>query len=82
LPQATIKLQPAPAPAAALRKPAQPVASIAALSAAGAKEDHKSLVTDDEEEENAAEDLPLPFAIAAITLALAALGIQVWTLYS
>lgn len=37
---------------------------------------------DSEEEtaENAAEDIPLPFAIAAAVLALLAVGVQVWTL--
>ena len=87
LPQATIKLQAAPAPSAA-RRPIQPLAAVqsgekSVVPGTGAKEDHKSAVLEDEElEEDAVEDIPLPFAIGAAVLALAAVGIQGWTYLS
>jgi len=74
LPQATIKLQAAPAPAA--RKPMQPLATQTTVTTP------KPVVSDDDEGENVAEDLPMPFAIGALVLAAAAVGIQVWTMFS
>ncbi len=74
LPQATIKLQAAPVPAA--RKPVQPVATQTTVSTP------KPVVSEDDEGENAVEDLPMPFAIGALVLAAAAVGIQVWTMFS
>jgi hypothetical protein len=85
LPQATIKLQAAPA-AAAARKPLESLAVPTAkkLDLAELKGEGKSATVSDEDEdetaENAADDIPLPFAIAAAALALLAVGVQVWML--
>jgi hypothetical protein len=86
LPQATIKLQPAPAAAAAasaVRKPVEAEKPSEALTPAKKAPAVTSLeVSEDESTENAADDIPLPIAIAAVVLALLAVGVQVWTLIS
>lgn len=91
MPQATIKLQQAPAPAASVRKPAAPAAgsepkagapdkpSVKAEKAAGPVPSGESEETDSGD---SVSEIPLPLLIAAAVLALAALGIQVWTFIS
>jgi hypothetical protein len=92
MPQATIKLQPAPAAAARKKGDAAPAAPATtpkpgALAKAPEKSsgDHpeglKPSVNPDEEEEatSSASELPLPLVLAAALLALAAFGIQLWT---
>jgi hypothetical protein len=87
MPQATIKLQPAPAPAAA-RKPA--VAATEA-SAEGKKDsavpapknvESKPANLGEVEEAVPAGSVPLPFLIAAAALAMIAFGVQLWTFLS
>lgn len=90
MPQATIKLQPAPAPAAA-RKPAVPATG---ASAEGKKDsvapapktvESKPAITGEVakvEEDASAGSVPLPFLIAAAALALIAFGVQLWTFLS
>ncbi len=96
MPQATIKLQQAPAPATAVRKPAAAVGSDApkadndgkpvdAKPAASASRIAEATLTEGVDEVDAGDDssgIPLPFLIAAAVLALAALGIQIWTFIS
>jgi len=93
MPQATIKLQPAPA-AAVQRKPVEP-APAAVASPIAAKAPEKSVdkaepkgstkveaKAEDEEEEEIeppASEIPFPLVIAVAVLALAAFGIQLWT---
>jgi hypothetical protein len=76
LPQATIKLQPAPAPASARVPHQSPIAA--------SEEKKKSSNTAEEasSEEGSADEFPLPLAATAAILALAAVGIQVWALVS
>lgn len=91
MPQATIKLQQAPAPATTVRKPAVSVASEApkvetegkAL-AADSKAGEPSLPDNMEEMEagDVPSEIPIPLLIAAAVMALAALGIQIWTFIS
>ena len=85
LPQATIKLQAAPVPAAA-RKPylasvvSAPVASeVSAENEGDLSNAHES--SDDETEGKDSESVPMPIAIAAALLALLAVAVQVWTLF-
>jgi hypothetical protein len=96
MPQATIKLQQAPAPATAVRKPAAAVASDAAKAendgkpvevkpSAPASKVAEATLSEGVDEVDAGDDssgIPLPFLIAAAVLALAALGIQIWTYIS
>ena len=96
MPQATIKLQQAPAPATAVRKPAAAVASDAAKAdndgkpvevkpSAPASKVAEATLSESVDEVDAGDDssgIPLPFLIAAAVLALAALGIQIWTFIS
>lgn len=91
MPQATIKLQQAPAPATAVRKPAAAVASDAAKAdndvkpVASASKVAEATLSEGVDEVDAGSDssgIPLPFLIAAAVLALAALGIQIWTFIS
>ena len=96
MPQATIKLQQAPAPATAVRKPAAAVASDAAKAdndgkpvevkpSAPASKVAEPTLSEGVDEVDAGDDssgIPLPFLIAAAVLALAALGIQIWTFIS
>lgn len=80
MPQATIKLQQAPVAAAAARKHAPSDSSAVVREEDKAKaspEEH-----DDELPETASAEIPVPFLIAAAILALAALGIQIWTFLS
>ena len=87
MPQATIKLQPAPAPASA-RKPAVP----ATVSSAEGKKDSvvqapkkvesKPPNLGEVEEAVSAGSVTLPFLIAAAALALIAFGVQLWTFLS
>jgi len=93
MPQATIKLQPAPAAAARKIGDAVPAATPAtapkpntpAKALEKSSGDHpeglKLSVNPDEEEEatSSASELPLPLVLAAALLALAAFGIQLWT---
>ncbi len=85
MPQATIKLQVAPAPAAAAtRKPegghagATTVSSTKKLETAGDKE--ADIIID--ESEPSKPEVPLLIAIAAAALALVAFAIQAWTFIS
>jgi hypothetical protein len=95
MPQATIKLQPAPA-AAALRKPAEAAPATPAATAASTapaaptakasnKVDAKAVVLntakddEDSETEVAASEIPFPLVIAVAALAFIAFGIQLWT---
>jgi hypothetical protein len=91
MPQATIKLQQAPAPATLVRKPAAAVASDAAKAdndgkpVASASKVAEATLSEGVDEVDAGDDssgIPLPFLIAAAVLALAALGIQIWTFIS
>jgi hypothetical protein len=90
LPQATIKLQPAPAPATAAKtgipaaKPAAPAPAVAPAQPASPFKkapslEKAALTTDDEEDVSDGVDLPMPIAIGALVLSMAALGIQIWT---
>jgi hypothetical protein len=92
MPQATIKLQQAPAPAVAFKKPAAPAeGNVLKEGPASEKPNLKetkpseTVLAEDEAESVAGgsvSELPLPLLIAAAVLALAALGIQVWTFIS
>ncbi|MEI6321927.1 MAG: hypothetical protein WCP60_02345 [bacterium] len=80
LPQATIKLQAAPAPASAARKTAEvPAGSSTSEKKVKAPSSESPEISDEESRENAVDDIPLPIAIAAAVLALLAVGVQVWT---
>lgn len=91
IPQATIKLQSAPAPAAA-RKPVVAVSEVPiegkketaepAQKKVGSKPADLDEQEDEEEEEVSAGAIPLPFLLAAAALALIAFGIQLWTFLS
>ena len=94
LPQATIKLQPAPpaaaakpgipaakppAPAAATSSPAGAIGQPASpFKKAPSLEKAATTAADDDDDEGGV-DLPMPIAIGALVLSLAALGIQIWT---
>ena len=98
MPQATIKLQVAPKPAAAAtRKPEEgavsaPDSSLKKIEATDGKEALEALkpsskpstATFDEEVESSAAESEVPFviAIAAAVLALVAFAIQAWTFIS
>ena len=88
IPQATIKLQAAPAPAIA-RKPIAPATEVPAegqrdaVAPAPKKAESKPVSEqDDGEDEGSAGAVPLPFLLAAAALALIAFGIQLWTYLS
>jgi hypothetical protein len=84
MPQATIKLQSAPAPASAAQRPnvaqapqaVKPGAADALPKAAPGGAETKVMPDPDEE---LAPSLHPAFLIAAAVLALAAMGIQIWT---
>ena len=88
IPQATIKLQSAPAPAAARK----PVVAVSEVPIEGKKETAEPAPKraeskpvseeDDGEDEVSAGAVPLPFLLAAAALALIAFGIQLWTYLS
>lgn len=89
IPQATIKLQSAPAPAAARK----PVVAVSEVPIDGKKETAEpapkkvgskpaDLEEEEEEEVEPAGAIPLPFLLAAAALALIAFGIQLWTFLS
>ena len=87
MPQATIKLQPAPAPAAARK----PTVAATEASAEGKKDseaqapkkvESKTGEVGKVEEAVSVGSVPLPFLIAAAALALIAFGIQLWTFLS
>jgi hypothetical protein len=91
MPQATIKLQVAPAPAAAVRKPIVSETASVSSDAASPKGPLKDTVTEapasvveaaDHAENSASSDVPMPILIAAAALALVAFGIQLWTFLS
>jgi hypothetical protein len=87
MPQATIKLQVAPAPASSL-KSAPPVTTTKEAGTAPQKPASLTPVIEEKEEEAGDEDaaatsgIPLPLLIAAAALALLAFGIQIWTYLS
>jgi hypothetical protein len=88
IPQATIKLQAAPAPAIA-RKPIAPVTEVPAdgkkdaSAPAPKKAEFKPLTEEgDGEDEVSSGAVPLPFLLAAAALALLAFAIQLWTYLS
>jgi hypothetical protein len=87
IPQATIKLQPAPAPAAA-RKPASAPAGVPvegkkdSEAQAPKKVESKPASLSEAEEAVSTGSVPLPFLLAAAALALIAFGIQLWTFLS
>ena len=78
MPQATIKLQQAPAPAAA-RKPAFDAALKDDKSENIATESESDVYNDNVDSNL---ELPMPILIAAAVLALVAFGIQIWTYIS
>jgi hypothetical protein len=86
MPQATIKLQPAPAPA--VRKPAaSDLAKPDSLNKPQAKdskaeETHLTEGRQEVDTGHAVSDIPLPLLLAAVVLAFVALGIQIWTFIS
>ena len=91
MPQATIKLQVAPAPAAAVRKPiVSETTSVSSDDASpkgplkdNAAESSVSVVEAADHEGNSpAAEVPMPILIAAAALALIAFGIQLWTFLS
>ena len=91
MPQATIKLQVAPAPAAAVRKPVvSETASVSSddespkvpLKDNAAKVPVSVVEAADHEGNSAAGEVPMPILIAAAALALIAFGIQLWTFLS
>jgi hypothetical protein len=90
MPQATIKLQPAPAPASA-RKPASAPAGVPAEGKKDSEAQPPKKVESKPanlgeagkmEEAVSAGSVPLPFLLAAAALALIAFGIQLWTFLS
>ena len=88
MPQATIKLQVAPKPAAAARKSEEGAVKPADSSlkmtetASVSSISNAAVITPDAEGGYAAPEVPLPIAIAAAALALGAVAIQVWTFIS
>ena len=83
LPQATIKLQPAPAPAANRKNPQTKESSAPEKTdAPGTKATKVIKLADEQTDINAADGVPLPIALAAAVLALLAVAIQVWTFIS
>jgi len=89
MPQATIKLQPAPA-ASAVRKPAEASPAVAATAAKApekpdAKVDNTKVDSQDDgadtdtDTESSSSELPTGLVIAVAALALVAFGIQLWT---
>ena len=76
-------MQSAPAPASAIRKTAEvPAAASSAEKKSKVIPSEPPEASVDEGRENAADDIPLPIAIAAAVLALIAVGVQVWTMLS
>jgi hypothetical protein len=88
MPQATIKLQVAPKPAAAVRKSEEGTAtptnpSATKLEPIGEKAVSKAAIENlANEAESSAPEVPLPIALAAAALALGAFAIQIWTFFS
>jgi hypothetical protein len=88
MPQATIKLQVAPKPAAAARKSEEGTVKPSASSLKNSETasvnpiSNAAAIAPDEEGDNAVPVVPLPMAIAAVALALTAFAIQVWTFLS
>jgi len=88
MPQATIKLQVAPRPAAATRKPAEGDVTTADSSSKKLETDGETVPSRavdtnvDVEDEVPAPEVSLPIAIAAAVLALIAFAIQAWTFIS
>ena len=88
MPQATIKLQVAPKPAAAARKSVEGAVKTAdsslkkTESASVSSISNAAVITPDAEGDYAAPEVPLPIAIAAAVLALGAVAIQIWTFFS
>jgi hypothetical protein len=81
MPQATIKLQQAPAPASA-QKISTPAPTVALKKGVVAKP-AEAVASDDEEDQTASgEALPLPLLLASAALALIAFGIQLWAFIS
>jgi hypothetical protein len=84
MPQATIKLQSAPAPASSAKKPSQSAPTDSLKPEGGEKivQPSKLEIEDESSVDTAPSEVPTPFLIAAAVLALAALGIQIWTFIS
>jgi hypothetical protein len=88
MPQATIKLQVAPKPAAAARKSEEGSVKPADSSlkmpetASVRPTSNAAVITPGEEGEYALPEVPLPIALAAAALALGAVAIQIWTFIS
>jgi hypothetical protein len=83
LPQATIKLQLAPAPAAAARKPLSPIKDADNTVPPAAKSEPAGVsLSESGKNQKTTEEAPLPLLVAAAGLTLVALGIQIWTFYS
>lgn len=85
MPQATIKLQTAPVPAAAGRT-VSPSALPVATSIEKIGEKTAPVVAPSEpetdEEDSAGSEIPMPFILAAAAITLVAFGIQLWTFLS
>ena len=84
MPQATIKLQAAPAPASAARKPVTPSAAPDSAKTV-APEKTEAVTTEAEEDASGGSsegEIPLPIAIAAAALAFLALAVQLWAFIS
>lgn len=81
MPQATIRLQSAPAPAAIRKPTASYLHSKTASSGEDKAGESDEAAPEAEELESGAtvSEIPLPVALASVILALAALAIQIWT---